>query len=238
MLYPALWVFVLFVVALLIKDRKRKQHLLITAVVLLYLFSVPLFIKWFAHALSIKSEVSQKPGGIYSSAIVLGGFSSTDKNDNGFFNGACDRFIEGLKVFNTGEATHILVSGGNGTLNPSGFREASWVKTQLQIFKVPDSSILIESNSRNTIENAVFSKALLYKAGLKPPYLLITSDFHMRRAYMIFKKEGLQVTPYPCDFSVGHDKISWGDLIPDGTSWGSWNIYLKEVVGYVVDKYK
>ncbi|MFI5158220.1 MAG: YdcF family protein [Sphingobacteriales bacterium] len=237
LLYPILWVLVLIVLALLVKDRRRKQRFLIIAVILIYFFSAPLFIKWFAHAWSIKSDLPRKTE-TYSSAIVLGGFSSTDKNNNGFFNGACDRFIEGLKVFNTGEVKHILVSGGNGMLNPNGFKEASWVKTQLQSFKVPDSSILIESNSRNTIENAIFSKELLRKDGLKPPYLLITSDFHMRRAYMIFKKEGLQVVPYTCDFSVGKEKESYGDLIPDGSSWGDWNLYLKELVGYVVDKYK
>jgi len=237
LLYPALWVFVLFVVALLLKNGKRKQRLLIGAVILLYLFSVPLFLNMFGHVWSVKTEGLRK-NQAYSCVIILGGFSSVDKYGNGFFNGASDRFIEGVKLFNSGAAKNILISGGNGNLTPGYFKEATWVKTQLLLFKVPDSSIVVESNSRNTIENAIYSKVLLKKLGLRPPYLLVTSDFHMRRAKMIFEKEGVAVVPYPCDYTVNQNKNGWSDLIPDGGSFTGWNMYLKELVGYVVDKWK
>jgi len=207
------------------------------AVILLYVLSIPLFINLFAHAWSLSPPLA-KPSKVYSCAIVLGGFSSVNKQGQGFFNGAADRFIEGVKLVSTGEISHILISGGNGSLKPSKFKEANWVYTQLRILKIPDTSILIESNSRNTIENAEFSKVILQRAGLKPPYLLVTSDFHMRRAYMIFKKEGLDVEPYPCDFGLGQGNYSVEDLLPDGSSLGGWNLYLKELVGYLVDKYK
>ena len=237
LLYPALWVFVLFIIALLLKNNKRKQRLLIVAIILLYVFSVPLFLNLFGHAWSVKPGDLHKKQ-IYSCVIILGGFSSVDKYGNGLFNGSSDRFIEGVKLFNTGVAKNVLVSGGNGNLIPGYFKEADWVKTQLLLFNVPDSSIVVESNSRNTIENAMYSKALLQKMGLKPPYLLVTSDFHMRRAKMIFEKEGVPVVPYPCDYTVTQNRNTWGDLIPDGGSFGGWNIYLKELVGYVVDKWK
>jgi uncharacterized SAM-binding protein YcdF (DUF218 family) len=237
LLYPAFWVFIVFVIALFMKDHKRKKRWLIIAILLFYIFSVPLFLNLFSRAWSVKPALAKVPN-IYSCAIVLGGYTSIHQNGDGYFNGASDRFIEAVKLFNTGVVKHLLLSGGNGTLVPGEYKEANWAKIQLLTFKVPDSSILIENNSRNTIENAVFSKVLLRKSGLKPPYLLITSDFHMRRAFMIFKKEGLQVVPYPCDYSVGQGENSFGDLIPDGTAWGEWNIYLKEMVGYVVDKWK
>jgi len=237
LLYPALWVFVLFVAALLLKNGKRKKRLFVIALVLLYIFSVPLFLNFFGHAWSVKADTLRK-NQVYSCVIILGGFSSVDKYGNGYFNGASDRFIEGVKLFNTGVAKNILISGGNGNLTPGYFKEATWVKTQLLLFNVPDSNIVVESNSRNTIENAIYSKALLKKLGLRPPYLLVTSDFHMRRAEMIFEKEGVPVVAYPCDFIVTQNRNSWGDLIPDGTSWNGWNLYLKELVGYVVDKWK
>lgn len=237
LIYPAFWVFLLFVFALFIKNGKRKYRLLIIAIVLFYLFSIPLCINLFARAWSVKPG-SAKSSQVYSCAIVLGGYTSVHQNGEGYFNGASDRFIEGVELFNKGITKHILISGGNGSLVPGEYKEADWTKTQLHIFKVPDSCILVENKSRNTIENALFTKAVLQKAKLKPPYLLVTSDFHMRRAFMIFKKEGLQVQPYPCDYSIGQGKDSLGDLVPDGTAWGEWNIYLKELVGYVVDKWK
>jgi len=238
MLYPALWVFVLFLIAVLAKNAKRKKRFLIATGIVFYFFSVPVFINLFAHAWGIKPPVTN-PKTVYSSTIVLGGFSSVDEHHQGYFNGACDRFIEAIKVLDNGQVKHILVSGGNGNLHPGKFREATWVETQLKLFKVPDSCILIEQNSRNTLENAVFSKVVLQKAGLKPPYLLITSDFHMRRAKMIFEKKGLQVVPYPCDYIVGKGTgISFDDFIPNGSSFNDWNLYLKELVGYVVDYWK
>jgi uncharacterized SAM-binding protein YcdF (DUF218 family) len=236
-LYPVLWVFALFIIALITKNPKRKQRLFIIGVIVLYVFSAPVFLNWVANAWGVNPPPA-KENKVYSCAIILGGFSSEDKNGNGFFNETSDRFIQGVKLFITGKTTHLMVTGGNGNLIQGKFREGDWVKTQLQEFKIPDSSILIESNSRNTIENAVFSKSILQKAGLKPPYLLITSDFHMRRSYMIFKKEGYDVIPYPCNYLVGHSKASFSNIIPDGNALGEWNGYFKEMVGYVVDKYK
>jgi uncharacterized SAM-binding protein YcdF (DUF218 family) len=237
LLSPLLWVFVLIVVAFAVKRRPLKKRLFVGAIVLLYVLSIPLFINLLAHAWSLRPAL-EKPAKVYSCAIVLGGFSSANKEGQGFFNGAADRFIQGVKLVFTKEVSHILISGGNGNLKAGKFREAGWVYTQLHTLKIPDSIILIENNSRNTIENAQFSKVVLQRAGLKPPYLLVTSDFHMRRAYMIFKKEGLDVEPYPCDFGLGQGDYSVGDLLPDGSSLGGWNLYLKELVGYVVDKYK
>jgi len=237
LLFPLLWVFALFLIALLSKNPKRKKRFFIFALVMLYFFSAPFFLNQVANWWSIKPGRANEPK-VYSCAIVLGGFSSIDRDKVGYFNGSADRFIQGLKALSTGKATHIMITGGNGSLFPGDFSEASWVKTQLSAFKVPDSLTLIESSSRNTIENAVFSKPMLQKAGLKPPYMLITSDFHMRRSLMIFQKEGYDVVPYPCNLMAGHNDNSLTDFIPDGGSIGGWEIYLKEIVGYVVDKWK
>jgi len=236
LLYPVLWVLVLLLIALFAKNVKRKRHFLIAGIVVLYIFSTPFLINLVAGAWS----VNPKPGTtkVYSCAIVLGGFSSEGSDGQGYFNGAADRFIQGLLALKTGRATHILITGGNGALIQGKFREATWVKSQLDSLQIPDSCVLIESNSRNTIENAKFSKPILEKAGLKPPYLLITSDFHMRRANMIFKNQGFAIDLYPANYTNGKSKLSFADLIPDGSELSSWTTYFKEMIGYVVDSRK
>ena len=237
LLFPLLWVFALFLIALFTKNPKRKKRFFIVALVVLYFFSAPFFLNQVAGWWSIRPGRVNEPK-VYSCAIVLGGFSGPDKNNNGYFNGSADRFIQGIRMLTTGRAKHILITGGNGGLFPGQFSEGNWVKTQLDELKIPDSCVLIENRSRNTIENAVFSKVILQKAGLQPPYLLITSDFHMRRAYMIFEKEGYKVTPYPCNFIAGNTGNSLYDLIPDGGPISGWGIYLKEMVGYMVNKWE
>jgi uncharacterized SAM-binding protein YcdF (DUF218 family) len=234
LLYPILWILALLLVALLAKDPKRKRRFLIAGMVALYVFTTPVFLGLVTRAWNVDPVVHK--GRVYSCAIVLGGFSSTGKNGKPYFNGAADRFIQGLLALKTGRAKHILITGGNGGLIQGTFREGTWVKTQLDSLKIPDSCVLIESNSRNTIENAKFSKPVLQKAGLKPPYLLITSDFHMRRSNMIFKNQGYDVDLYPANYTGG--SFSFYDLVPDGGEIGGWTVYLKEMIGYVVDGLK
>src|ERR1700744_4074695 len=178
-IFPFFWITVFIIAALVIKNPKRKRRCFIIAVVLLLIFSNPFLFNRVARNWDIRSAPLKNT--TYSSAIVLGGFTSVDGNNNGYFNGSADRFIQGLRLLETGKTSHILISGGNGLLIPGAFRESDWVRSQLLQLKVPDSCIVVENRSRNTLENAAFSKDILMKKHLQPPYLLVTSAFHMRR---------------------------------------------------------
>lgn len=235
-IYPLSWILALLIAGIVVKKQPRKKRLLIAATALLLIFSNDFLFNEFARQWDIQ-PVPLKDS-TYSCAIVLGGFSSEGKNNEGYFNISADRFIQGLKLLTTHKVSHLLISGGNGGLLHDSFEESDWVKTQLKIFKVPDSSILIEDRSRNTIENAAFTKPMLSKAGLKPPYLLVTSGFHMRRSLGIFKKEDIEVIPYPCNYFGGQGNASPADLVPDASVFGLWNYYTKEVVGTMVNKLK
>ena len=201
---------------------------------LLLVFSNPALLYLFAKNWDINGEPLQK-GKVYSAVIVLGGFSGEDKNGDGVFNGSADRFIKGLELKEQGKASHILISSGNGNLQVSNFKEAAWAKNILKEFNLSDSTILVEQASRNTFENASFSKRLLEQKHLSPPYLLVTSAWHMRRAQYIFIKEGLNIIPCPSGFVTSNQKFTWGDYImPDAGVLEGWNIYLKELVGLIV----
>ncbi|GAA4093918.1 hypothetical protein GCM10022392_15610 [Mucilaginibacter panaciglaebae] len=189
----------------------------------------------FQHVWDIRQQVNHKK---YSCAIVLGGFSGDGGEDGGHFTEASDRFIQGVKLMDTRQVSHILISGGNGMLTPGSFREAAYVKTQLKKFNIPDSLILIESNSKNTVENAKFTKAILDRTHLPPPYLLVTSGFHMRRSLMLFRHAGLQVDPYPCHFLTFSTHLVIGSFFPDVNVLAKWEFYIKEVIGYAVNYFK
>jgi uncharacterized SAM-binding protein YcdF (DUF218 family) len=236
-LLPIYWVIALLVIGLIIKNPITKKRFLVASLILLYFFSAPVFIK------SLQSFWDFKPyppndTTKYSCVVVLGGFSSGGGADGGHFNTSADRFIQGAKLMTTHQASHILISGGNGALVPNEFREATWVRTQLLKFNIPDSTILVESKSKNTVENARLSKVLLQQTHLPPPYLLVTSAFHMRRALMIFEKAGMPVIPYPCDYSYGKIEFSFNDFLPEANTLTRWEFYTKEVVGYVVNYFK
>ena len=132
-----------------------------------------------------------------------------------------------------GTARHLLFTGGNSNINPDGFSEAQFVGQQLKKLNFADSLIMLDGKARNTAENAVNAKVLLEKAHLKPPYLLVTSAYHMRRAKLIFKKAGLNIVPYPCGYETP-GSILPGDFIPGTDALGKLNLYIKEMVGCLV----
>jgi uncharacterized SAM-binding protein YcdF (DUF218 family) len=93
----------------------------------------------------------------------------------------------------------ILFSGGSGALIDDADAEASFAVLLLESFGIARNRITLEDRSRNTVENAVFSKAIIQpKPGER--WLLVTSAYHMPRAIGVFRKAGFPVEPYPVDW--------------------------------------
>jgi len=93
----------------------------------------------------------------------------------------------------------ILFSGGSGALKDDGDPEAKFAARWLESLGIARSRITLEDRSRNTVENAVFSKAIVQpKPGER--WLLVTSAYHMPRAIGVFRKAGFPVEPYPVDW--------------------------------------
>ena len=204
---------------------------MIIALCVFLVFSNEWLLDWYARQwqpepVAIRNDIQ------YSCGIVAGGFASPDFLDNGYFNASADRFIQAVKLYKLNAITHILVSGGNGKIENEHFHEGAWVKGELTAIGIPDSVILIEDRSNNTAENALFSKQILDAVHLKPPYLLITSAYHMPRASLLFKKAGVQTDPFPCNYKEGRGKFTFSSLIPQVGVLTGWDIFLKEAAGY------
>ncbi len=232
-LSPIFWIILFLTFGFFTKRQRLKKISYRISFVIFIIFSNPFLLNQFARWWDTK-ETKLPANSKYSCAIVLGGFVSEDYNGNGYFNSTCDRFIQLLKLKAEGKVSNLLISGGNAKLLPTDFRESDWVASQLKDFNIPDSNILIENRSRNSFENALFSKRILDSAHLNPPYILVTSAFHMRRALSTYKKSGIDVIPFPCNYIAGKGKTTLGDFIPSISSLGTWYYYIKEVVGYAV----
>lgn len=230
-LSPLNWFIILLVAALIIKRRSLKNTALILAVIVFIVFGNDWLLNLYAKHWQ-PAPVDINPSVTYSCGIVPGGFGSPDAEGDGYFNSSADRFIQAVKLYKSGEIKHLLISGGNGKENISSFGEAAWVRGELQSVGIPDSIIFTEDKSNNTAENATNSKYILDSLHLKPPYLLITSALHMPRAALIFRKAGLEVVPFPCNYTEGRGSFSFWDLVPRPGALSAWQPYLKETVGY------
>jgi uncharacterized SAM-binding protein YcdF (DUF218 family) len=92
----------------------------------------------------------------------------------------------------------IVFSGGDASLW-GGPSEAMFVAPILESFGIPASRIELEGASRNTHENAVFTRELVRpKPGER--WLLVTSAHHMPRSVGSFRRAGFAVEPYPVDW--------------------------------------
>jgi len=233
-LSPFSWIVALLLVALLSKNPKWKKKSLLSAVLILFVFSNMFLLNCYARWWDVPPAPLEK-GKIYSAAIILGGFTSEDNTGKGFFNERSDRLIEGMHLKTTGRVSHIMMSGGNRAGAGAQFTEAAWVNKTLKEFNFPDSVILTEHQSINTMENAEYTRQVLQQSQLKGPYLLVTSAFHMRRAMYIFKKKGVDVLPYPCDYVAGNTNTATPDyIVPNLYALITWNYYIKELAGMVV----
>jgi uncharacterized SAM-binding protein YcdF (DUF218 family) len=92
----------------------------------------------------------------------------------------------------------IVFTGGTTTLDlfESEPTEATEAKKLLIELGVDPGRIILEDRSRNTVENARFSAAVVHPEPSQP-WLIVTSAFHMPRAMGVFRKAGFDAIAYP-----------------------------------------
>jgi uncharacterized SAM-binding protein YcdF (DUF218 family) len=134
--------------------------------------------------------------------VVLGGAISPDvstaRNDVAL-NEAAERMTTMVELARRYPNARILFSGGSPALFFSEVPEAEFAVRLLQSLGIPRDRVLVEEQSRNTVENAVFSRLIAQpKPGER--WLLVTSAYHMPRSMGVFRAAGFAVEPYPIDW--------------------------------------
>lgn len=94
-----------------------------------------------------------------------------------------ERLHKTLEAFSDNPYATILTSG-NG--EQSGIKESIFMKNWLIQHGIPEQSILVEEQSRDTVENLQYSIPILKKYNAKN-VLLITGSEHMYRSYTLFE---------------------------------------------------
>ncbi len=126
----------------------------------------------------------------------------------------------------------IVFTGGSANLLSSDAREADYATAVFESLGIPKTRVVIERRSRNTYENAMFSKEIAApKAGER--WLLVTSAYHMPRAMGLFRKAGFAVEAYPVDWMVRgrSDLLAFDNMAIDGLS--RTDIGVREWMGLV-----
>jgi uncharacterized SAM-binding protein YcdF (DUF218 family) len=166
--------------------------------------------------------------------VVLGGAIDADlsaSHGTVVFTRAADRVIEAAALARQYPKARIIFSGGSGKLT-DGQREADYAAAIFERLGVAKDRLTMERRSRNTTENAEFSKQLAApKSGER--WLLVTSAFHMPRSIGIFRKVGFPVEPCPVDWRTGGsgDLLEFSPYVLDGLE--RTEIAVREYLGLV-----
>lgn len=238
---PYTWLFLglLWLLKKLWKTPYRKWVLTLT--VFMYLVSNSFLVDEVVRAWEYCDDDIYLKDTKYDIAIVLGGMGRIDERQRRFdFGYSGDRLFQTLELYYKKRVNKILITGGSGSIGKPNQREAIYVKKYLVNISVPDSAIIIENNSKNTYENAVFTKHILDSMQFNGSILLVTSSYHMRRSIAIFKKAGYKnVTPYITNKITGLRKFGLDYcFIPNIEAVFGLNLVLHEMVGYATYKMK
>lgn len=234
---PMSLIIIAFLLSFLIK-KKRKQ-LQVLAISLLFFFSNPFFsslvMKWW-EVPPIAIQSISKP---YEIGVVLCGVTNPHQKpgDRVHFNDGADRIIHAVQLYKLGKIKKILISGGSGSLLYPEDSESQDLYEFCMIAGVKKKDILLENQSRNTHENAMYSKTIIEKEKVKGKVLLITSASHMRRSIACFSKEKIKFDPFTTDnSSVEFEYTPDNLIIPNDGSIGAWGTLFKEWLGMVAYK--
>jgi uncharacterized SAM-binding protein YcdF (DUF218 family) len=101
------------------------------------------------------------------------------------------RAVYASRIWKSGRYGRVLVCGGGSDGPPVAVAIRDYMISQ----GVPAEEILIETQSRNTRENALYARPFL--DALSGKKVLLTSDYHMYRAQHAFARAGIQTEPAP-----------------------------------------
>jgi uncharacterized SAM-binding protein YcdF (DUF218 family) len=210
--YPLGLSCLLLLLALLLRRHKGwRNTLLIIALGILWLAGN----RWVAIPLARSLEWQYLPAKEIPQTdviVVLGG--ATESKDyprpTVEVNSAGDRVLYAARLYKEGKAAHLLLSGGSiDWLETRSTSPAAEMADILELADIPKDALWLDNQSRNTYENALYSRQILEPKGIKR-ILLVTSAMHMPRAVALFKHQGFDVVPAPTDFTVT-DSV-WQDL--------------------------
>lgn len=238
MILPPFNVLILWIFSLLcfhLKWRKLARLSSLLGIAILYIFSIPYTSKTLNDSL-IKSNHLTLDDYRSAQAIVLLGGGLRDSQE--LFAKLATNQIAVERVRYTAflqreTGLPILITGSS----PNALSEAKVMANELQFFyQVPTQ--WLEEKAKTTKENALFSRSILENAGVRK-IILVTNQWHMQRAQMLFEQQGFEVLPAGVGAGVTPETYGLNLMyfLPQAGAMNANMIALKEWIGYWKEKH-
>ena len=225
---PLFFIISLIIFGLIIGSKKIS----LTGVIILVILSMPIVSDKLIAYLESDYELI-KPSKVESAdaIVVLSGMVKTIQTKNGLdyeWGEAADRIFAGIDLFKSNKAPVLILTGGKLPWS-IGLPEGEYLRDVAIDLGVPKKDILITENVENTDQEAKAIKKILLLDN--PKVILVTSAFHMPRAQLVFEAAGINVIPFPVDFIIGAEKLTFMSFIPSAGSFSSTSFFVREMIG-------
>lgn len=116
--------------------------------------------------------------------------------------GGKGRVEEGVRLYREGKGTSLFLIGVDPSVKKADlYKESPDGRSSNQVY--------LEKVSRNTLENAIFSRELISQHNVRS-ILLITSRYHMKRSLLIFRNMiPKDIAIYPHPISSKNSIVAW-----------------------------
>ena len=152
--------------------KHRKLYItlsIVAALLIIVAVTHRLWLEAIARFLIVDDELSPA-----DAIVVLGG-------------GGKERIEHGVKLYNSGYAARIIMTGMVHNLPGVTTTWAGFAMQEAVALGVPEDVIIPEEQAIDTDENAEYVKEIMVDRGLKSA-IVVSSPYHMRRARAIFRK--------------------------------------------------
>ncbi len=182
------------------------RRLLLTSAIALFLVTFLPIGQWLLLPMERRfSELRDMPDHVDGIVVLGGGVDVGPTMGRGYveLNEGAERLTVSADLARLHPEARLIYSGYKGRL-VGAKGEAPDIAAFYVRAGVERDRITVEGDSRNTYENAIFSKRLA-EPGADEVWLLVTSAYHMPRAVGVFRKLGWSVVPAPVDFRRPRD---------------------------------
>jgi uncharacterized SAM-binding protein YcdF (DUF218 family) len=209
--YPIGLITILLAAALMLRRSPHWRRICIGAALLILLITGN---AWIPSILTRSLEWQYLPLETYPQTeviVVLGGTTQSALYPRQIveIGGAGGRLLYAAHLYHEGVAPNLLLTGGYIDWMADRNAPANDMAEILRMLGVPEEALWYETESRNTYENALFTREILAEKGIDR-IILVTSAMHMPRAVALFEKQGFEVFPAPADYDL--TQIDWERL--------------------------
>lgn len=201
-LAPLSWALVLLAAAALgLRRPRRAAACAAAALLVLLVFSSGKTAAALQRYVEAPARDTSRPGVVYDAVVVLSGEVDDDASERSGateLTAAADRVVGGFEVLRAGTARTVFLVGGSPDPRPGRPAEPERVAGLLRAWGVAPDRIVVETESRNTHENAVATARVAAAQGWKA-LLVVTSAAHVPRALGCLRHEGLAPDVRPVD---------------------------------------